>query len=243
MSKSLYVAFGIVVAVLCAWPLAQAQIPVGAVPVAEGAAAAPAEPAAAAAVTDVPPASGTEPTIQELNLKLSTLEQRVAELENLIAPMRGQMQARSQSATLRSNFTERMKQDKQTFTPEQLNEIESLYQVCNKQWNTAEARRSANALIEKYGQSNRAGCALLYKAQWYAGEEREKLLRSAIAQYEDCWYGDGVQVGAYARFILANYLKEKGKPVEARELFDEIREKFPDAVNHQGEKLVDMIGL
>lgn len=183
-----------------------------------------------------------EPTLQELNDKLQVLEQRVTDLEKLIAPVQGQIQARSRAATLRSNFTERMKQDEQTYTREEIGEIENLYQVCNKQWNSAEARRSVEILTTKYGQSNRAGCALLYKAQWYAGEEKEKLLRTAIEQYDDCWYGDGVQVGAYARFMLASHRKEKGKPVEAETLYSEIREKYPDAVNHQGEKLVDMIG-
>jgi hypothetical protein len=50
-------------------------------------------------------------------------------------------------------------------------------------------------------------------------------------------YGDGVQVGAYARFLLGLELKENGENVKANALFEEIRKDYPYAVDHHGDSL------
>jgi hypothetical protein len=52
-------------------------------------------------------------------------------------------------------------------------------------------------------------------------------------------YGDGVQVGAYARFLLAWDCKNIGEASRANELRTEIESKYPDAVDHAGNLLVD----
>jgi hypothetical protein len=54
-------------------------------------------------------------------------------------------------------------------------------------------------------------------------------------------YGDGVQVGAYARYLLALYYKEKGDNTRANSLFDEIRKDYPLAVDHRGKSLEEQI--
>jgi hypothetical protein len=63
----------------------------------------------------------------------------------------------------------------------------------------------------------------------------------AISDHGDTWYGDGVQVGAFARAQLATLYVAEGKMTEARALADEIAERFPGAVDHRGQPLVDML--
>jgi hypothetical protein len=62
-----------------------------------------------------------------------------------------------------------------------------------------------------------------------------------MEKYADCMYGDGVQVGAYARLYLAGYLESKGKKDEAKKLRDEILKLYPDARTHRGRKMSEFL--
>jgi tetratricopeptide (TPR) repeat protein len=75
---------------------------------------------------------------------------------------------------------------------------------------------------------------VLYLAQMSSGDERARYLQNCIEKYNDCFYDDGVQVGAYARFILAEDYKSQGETDKAQALFDEIKSKYPDAIDHAG---------
>ncbi|GEM_PF-6674030 len=133
---------------------------------------------------------------------------------------------------------ERFAKDRKTYTPEQFKELESLYQMANKELGSPGAKDVLKLVIEKYPQSNRAGCALMYLAQRSQGQERENYLKEAIEKYSDSFYGDGVQVGAYARFYLAGYYLESDKTDEAKTLQEQIRRDYPDAINHGGKPLM-----
>ena len=152
-----------------------------------------------------------------------------------------EFQAKNRAANLRKRFEARLEQDRKTYTQQELKEIESLYQIANSQWNSPEAQESLKKLVDKYAKANRTSCALLYLGQMASGEEKEKYPKKAIDEFSDCWYGDGVQVGAYARFYLANYYQDSGKKTEAAALFNEIRKNYPDAVDHKGRLLADLI--
>jgi len=100
---------------------------------------------------------------------------------------------------------------------------------------------SLQKMIKKYPDINRTGCATLYVAQRSEGEERAKYLQDCIEKYGDCFYGDGVQVGVYARFLLAADYKAKGEDEKAAALYNEIKTRYPDAVDHGGNLLVEGI--
>jgi TolA-binding protein len=136
---------------------------------------------------------------------------------------------------------ERMRQDSKKYTREQLQECENLYQVANKNWRTPEAVSTLKVMIEKYPDVNRTGCAVLYLAQMSKGKERETRLREAIDKYSDCWYGDGAQVGPLARMYLGMHLWGSGNKAAGKKLFDEVREKYPEALSHQGQLLKDVM--
>ena len=176
-------------------------------------------------------------TIAELKARVATLEKRVETLEKLLAPL----QADAQRKALREQFERRVDQDEKKYSSSQLFEAENLYQTMNKQWRSPEGREALEQLVKKYPDINRTGCAELYLGQVSEGVEKVQHLQTAIEKHSDCMYGDGVQVGAYARYLLALCYKEKGDDARANSLFDEIRKDFPYAVDHEGKSLEEQI--
>ncbi len=173
--------------------------------------------------------------------RIQDLEKRIEVLESSIKPVAEREKARKTAEQQRIKARERMRLDSKTYTREQLRKIETLYQVANKKWRTKEGKESLEKLIKKYDKANRTGCALLYLGQMSKGKERENYLQRAIEGFSDCFYGNGVQVGAYARFYLAYYYKENGKEEKAEKLFEEIKKQYPDAIDHKGRPLKSLI--
>jgi hypothetical protein len=180
--------------------------------------------------------------IAQLKQRVAQLEKQVQEISRLVEPLKAQQSADSRRRALREKFDQKMAQDRQKYTGEQLREAEELYQVANQKWGSAEASESLQKMIQKYPDINRTGCAVLYVAQNSQGDERVKYLEDCIQKYNDCMYGDGVQVGAYARFILAEEYKAKGEDKKAAALYGDLRQKYAEAVDHRGTLLGDMIG-
>ncbi|MBN2143742.1 MAG: hypothetical protein JW774_03865 [Candidatus Aureabacteria bacterium] len=144
----------------------------------------------------------------------------------------------------KKNFLQRLRKDSNTLTPFQLKEIEDLYQVANIRPRTPEAKQNLLQIISTpdWEDANRTGCAFLYLATNFTeGEEMEVYLKTAIQSYSDCWYGDGVQVGAYGRYLLGKYYWGTGRKEEAVTLFNELKDTYPDSIGHCGELLVDKI--
>jgi len=82
---------------------------------------------------------------------------------------------------------------------------------------------------------------LLYLGQMSNGQEREDYLKEAIEDFSDCFYGNGVQVGAYARYYLAHHYRKSGETSKAEKLFTELKEEYPDAIDHKGQLLSALI--
>ena len=181
--------------------------------------------------------------IKELEKRLAVLEARVAKLDSVTAPVVKQANAEQMRVDQKNKARARMRKDREIYSSEELREIESLYQVANKNWRTdkAKGKESLLKMVAKYDKANRTGCALLYIGQMSKGEERESYLKQAIEGFGDCFYGDGVQVGAYARYYLAYYYKETGDKKRAATLFGEIRKDYPNAINHKGRPLSELM--
>jgi hypothetical protein len=142
---------------------------------------------------------------------------------------------------LRAAAQQRMRQDRDTFSADEFREIEALYQSANRDLRGAASSAALKRLIEKYPASNRAGCAVLYLAQMATGTQKEEFLTRAIARHGDARYGDGVQVGAFARAQLAALYAASGRTTEAERLAGEVQKMFPDAVDHDGSPLADAL--
>jgi hypothetical protein len=96
-------------------------------------------------------------------------------------------------------------------------------------------------MIKKYPDINRTGCAVLYVAQRSEGDARANYLKQCIEKFNDCYYGDGVQVGAYARLLLAEDYGRNGEQYKAAAVYKEIQAQYADAIDHGGKLLVDSI--
>jgi hypothetical protein len=179
--------------------------------------------------------------VAQLKQKVLQLEQRIQQIEQLVGPLKAQQASENRRKAFRERFDKKMAHDREKYSAEQLREAEKLYQVANQKWGTPEATESLQTMIEKYPDINRTGCATLYIAQKSEGDERAKYLQDCIEKYNDCVYGDGVQVGVYARYLLALDYKSKGEEKKAEALFDEIKAKYADAIDHSGNLLVDSI--
>ena len=179
--------------------------------------------------------------VAQLKQRVAQLEKQVQEISQLLEPVKAQQTADNRRKALRERFEKKMAQDRDKYTQEQLRDAEALYQVANQKWGTPEAAESLQTMIKKYPDINRTGCAMLYVAQKSEGAERAGYLQDCIEKFNDCLYGDGVQVGAYARFLLAGDYIRQGEPEKAAALYGEIKAKYPEAVDHRGNLLVDSI--
>jgi hypothetical protein len=179
--------------------------------------------------------------VEQLKQRVAQLEKQVAEISKVIEPLKAQQAAEIRRQALREKFEKKAAQDQAKYTQEQLREAEQLYQVANRKWGTPEANESLDTMLKKYPDINRTGCALLYVAQRSQGDEREKYLKQCIEKHNDCFYGDGAQVGAMARLMLAEDYRTKGEQEKAAALYTELKTKFADAVDHGGNLLVDSL--
>jgi hypothetical protein len=177
--------------------------------------------------------------VAALNQRVAQLEKQVAEMSQLLEPLRTQQAADNRRKVLRAKFDQRLAADRAKHTEEEMRDAEGLYQVANQKWGTPEATESLQTMIKKYPDINRTGCAVLYVAQMSKGDDRARNLQDCIDKYNDCMYGDGVQVGIYARYIMMLDAGEKGDTKKADELANELKRKFPEAVDHSGNLLAE----
>lgn len=157
------------------------------------------------------------------------------------APKSAQTDSDKNAEIQRVKARERMCKDLETYSQDELRDIETLYQVANKKWRSEEGKESLRKLISKYSSANRTGCALLYLGQMSTGGEQINYLKQAIENFSDCFYGDGAQVGAYARFILLYRYRNDGEKEKAARLAEEIQTDYPDAIDHRGRKVVELL--
>lgn len=169
--------------------------------------------------------------------RIAALEKRLAELENKEDNAKKLERLREEN---KLNARKRAAEDRRTYKPDELAEIESLYQVANKNWRTDEARASLKKLLDKFDKANRTGCATLYMGQMSQGKERIDYLTRAVEKFSDCYYLDGCQVGGYGRFVLALTLWESGEKDKARTLLAELKKDFKNAIDHKGRPMSEI---
>ena len=174
----------------------------------------------------------------------AALKERVAELEKRLSELEGNAASEKKLERLRADNVAKAKkraaEDKGEYKPEELSEIESLYQVANKNWRTEEAKTSLKKLLDKYDKANRTGCATLYMGQMSEGKERIEYLTRAVEEFSDCYYLNGCQVGGYGRFVLALTLWESGEKDKAKALLGELKSKYKDAIDHKGRPMAEI---
>lgn len=142
-------------------------------------------------------------------------------------------------AAMCTKVKERIQKDKELYGVDGLREIEIAYRAYSKSKDAD--NEHLQTLITKFPKANRTGCAVMYAGQRSRGTDDGKWFRLAVENYGDCFYGDGAQVGAYARFYLAGLLERKGDKAGAEKLRCEILELYPDALTHRGRKMANYL--
>ncbi|QNN23994.1 tetratricopeptide repeat protein [Planctomycetales bacterium ZRK34] len=181
-------------------------------------------------------------TARSLAERVTELEKRVEALEQQVKPVASEARIEQAKREARLAARRRMQQDLQTHTREQLADAEQLYQKANKNLRSPDAVNILEQMIKQYPGCNRTGCAVMYLGQMSKGEVREKYLTMAAEKFADCYYGDGVQVGAYALWYLAHDALRQ-HPDEAKALFAKLIDKYPDAIDHKGNLLADRLPI
>jgi hypothetical protein len=171
--------------------------------------------------------------LTELKKQTQDLNIGMDELYKRINPRPSQM---------RVHFEQQLAKDKARYSESVLSEIEDLYQKAIQNLDDKNSIGILKTVIEKYPESNRAGCSALYLGQCLNGNEREKYLKLAIDRYDDSFYGDGVQVGAFARYMLAMQYRNQKLYGKSDSLLQQIQSNYPDAIDHSGNSLMDMMG-
>ena len=179
--------------------------------------------------------------IAALTERVAELERRLTELEQKAMPLIEQAAAQQRREKAQAAARARMRQDRGKYSPEVLGKVEELYQVANKQWRSPAAHEALEKLVTEYPDLNRTGCATLYLGQMSQGDQRIDYLTQAMNDFPDCYYGDGVNVGSYATYYLACQYWADGRYDEATKLIDKIKTDYPDAIDHRGRVLTDLL--
>ncbi len=179
--------------------------------------------------------------ITALQQRVADLEQRLADLEELAMPLIKQAQDQLRRDKAKAAARARMRQDRGKYSPEVLGEVEALYQTANKDWRSPAAVAALEKLVNEYPDLNRTGCATMYLGQMTQGDERVDYLTRAMTDFADCYYGDGVNVGAYATYYLACHQWAEGSYDDAQKLIDKINTDHPDAIDHRGRALTELL--
>lgn len=188
------------------------------------------------------PAVDQSAKIAELERRIEKLEKALASIQNSSGKYNKNSDDKKNAIKERLKARTRMVQDAKKYSYAQRAEIEALYQSRGYKNGSPEKTRNLKKVISKFPHANRAGCAMLYLGQFSSnGNEQEDYLKKAFHKYDDCFYGDGVQVGAYARYWLATIYLRDGKKEQAYDLLKQVKEKYPTAIDHRGKSLTPQI--
>lgn len=103
-----------------------------------------------------------------------------------------------------------------------------------------EAIETLREVVDKYPETNRAGCALISIGKIYMGQsdyqEAIESFKEAIEKHPSSRYGEAI-VGAYACFYLGKcYIREE-RWDEAKKILNQLLEKYPESTDPVGRKL------
>lgn len=169
---------------------------------------------------------------------LEDLQRRVAELEGQLA-QKSRLESLRESAIQRAH--DRVAEDEAKFTPEELREIEALYQSAKRAATTDDLATGFQPLFDRFPAANRTGCAILLLARMKTGPERAGLLKTAVSQHSDAWFLDGTRVGGVARLMLAADADLAGNADVAAQWRAEIQQNYAGDLDFGAVPLVDIL--
>jgi len=168
---------------------------------------------------------------------------RLDEKQAASRPSTPEQQGLDRMRSYRGKFEQRQGLDIRTHTKAKVAEVENAYQATLSNFGSPECIAAHQKFIKQYPGFNRAGCALseLAGMSEFTNPETVQYYQECIQKYDDCYWGDGVQVGPFARLELAECYKRTGQNARVEALYQEIKDQYPDAIDHGGQLLVDLI--
>ena len=134
----------------------------------------------------------------------------------------------------------RIARDAMFYSREERIEIDKLY----KSWKTKKGKERqavAITMLRRFPKANPTGCVQYLLALDSARQKRIRLLKQVIQNHNDCWFVNGMQVGAMARYHLINILMETGKQEESEKYREELKTSFPDAIDGTGKRISELL--
>ena len=83
---------------------------------------------------------------------------------------------------------------------------------------------------------------MLYLAYRQKGDAQRHALLKVIKKYGDCYYGDGTNVGADAKYFLARYYLSHKQMKKLKLILDDLRENHRAAIHHNKQNLASLVG-
>ncbi len=182
--------------------------------------------------------------IQRLEAKVADLEKRLDALQQRASqqPTPEQQQGQERMQSLREKYEQRNGLDARTHPQAQVIEVENAFQATQSDFFSS-GIQPRKAFIKKYPGFNRTGCALCQLVGMSStSQEAEQYFKECIPKYDDCYFEDGAQVGSFARYNLALQYTREGQNDKAEALYKEIKDNYPDSLDHTGQLLADLIG-
>ena len=190
--------------------------------------------------------AGNAPAYQYVDKVLawdSTYQARSKENQQNIdktMPLSGKEQMQqSRQKEMKKKYFPRIDKDKAKYGIKAFQDAETMHLSLQKNPTAPNAGDILHQLVTLYPQMNFTGTAFLTLAELKTGTSKEKALMEAIETYNDCYYIDGVQVGAYARYLLVLQYRNSGKKSSADAIMNQIKQYFPEAIDHQGNLLIE----
>ncbi len=128
----------------------------------------------------------------------------------------------------------RIREDEKYYTDQERREIGELYKAWNNTPKLNERKTIAQKMLRRYPKSNWTGCIMVVYSNINSKYEEIRLLKQTVRDYNDCFYGNGTQVGAEARRRLVKCLNRVGKKEEAEKYLRELKESYPTATGFNG---------
>ena len=168
---------------------------------------------------------------------LDALEAKVKKLESQVKILLDAKKINDASKNERTKALYRILRDGDLYTKNELREAEIILRFIENNPNDESNIKKINILRKKFPRANQTGCALITWALSQEKETKEKILLEVIENHSDCYFSDGVSVGAYSRLYLALHYRSINKIEQSMLLVNEIKLSFPYAIDHDGRTL------
>ena len=168
---------------------------------------------------------------------LSILESKVKKLEAQVKILLDAKKIHDAPKNERTKALYRILRDGDIYTKNELREAEIILRFIQNNPGHESNIKKLNILRKKYPNANQTGCALMTCALKEKKEAKEKMLVEVIENHSDCYFSDGVSVGAFSRLYLALHFRSINKIEQSLLLIDEIKLSYPYAIDHDGRTL------